>query len=310
MSADNMFADTMLYSLLERIFATVFPLVVIVLVGVIYARRHRGENRHHADMAVSNRINIDIFVPCLIFSVMASKDFSLGAYATLIIGAALVIMGSGLITLPLCKVLGVSRKTFVPPMMFNNSGNLGLPLALLAFGEQGLAAAIAMFLVSNLLHFSLGNYIINDQANTKSLLSNPIIIATVAGLIWNLTGFTLPEYIATALDMLGQIAIPLMLFSLGVRMSEVDFTYWKIGLYGAVLSPLSGIIVALPFAWAVDLSDQYTGYLVLFAVMPPAVLNFMLAERYQQQPQIVASVVLLGNIASLVFVPVTLFFIL
>lgn len=112
------------------------------------------------------------------------------------------------------------------------------------------------------------------------------------------------------IDMLGQIAIPLMLFSLGVRMTNVDFSNWRIGLYGAILSPLTGVVVAIPFALLMDLSAEHTAYLILFATLPPAVLNFMVAERYNQESHIVASVVLLANISSVIIIPITLFFIL
>ncbi len=290
--------------LLERIFSTVFPLVAIVTVGFLYARKAES------NMSVANRLNMDIFVPALIFSVMAAKSFDLLEYMDLMIGSVVIVLGSGLITLPLCKVLGVKPKTFVPPMMFNNCGNLGLPLALLAFGDAGLAAAVAMFLVSNLLHFSLGIYIVNDQARLRSLATNPMIIATVVGVVWSLAGWTLPSWAKTPIDMLGQISIPLMLFSLGVRMTDVDLSNWRVGMYGAILSPLTGIIIAIPFALLLNLSPVHTAYLILFAALPPAVLNFMVSERYNMEPHTVASVVLLGNISSLNFIPITLFFIL
>ena len=120
----------------------------------------------------------------------------------------------------------------------------------------------------------------------------------------------LPSWLATPIDMVGQISIPLMLFGLGVRMITVDMSNWKIGLYGAIFSPLSSLIFALPFAYFMDLSVEYTAYIVLFSVLPPAVLNYMFSERYNQEPQVVASIVLIGNIASLVIIPATLFFIL
>lgn len=296
--------STSLLPLLERIFATVFPLVTIVTVGFLYARKT------DSDMAVANRINIDIFVPALIFSVMASKSFNLAGYWDLILGTFLMIIGSGLLAWPVCKLLKLNPKVFAPPTMFNNCGNLGLPLALLAFGEAGLNAAVIMFLVSTLLHFSLGVHILHDKAQFKTLATNPMVLATIAGLVWSYSGWTLPVWAKTPIDMLGQISIPLMLFALGVRMTDVDLSEWKSGLLWGLYAPLTGFAVALPFAWLAGLSEQHTAYFLLFSILPPAVLNYMLAERYQQSPHTVASIVLLGNIASLVVVPVTLFFVL
>lgn len=296
--------STVLLSLMDRVFATVFPIIAIVTVGYLYARKHAP------DMAVANRINMDIFLPALIFSVMAGKNFDLYAHLDLALGSAIMVLGAGLAMKPVAGLLGVHPKTFVPPMMFNNCGNLGLPLAYLAFGDAGLSAFVVMFLVSNLMHFSLGIHIVNENAKLSSLASNPIVIATFVGLGWAMLKLPLPSWLATPIDMVGQISIPLMLFGLGVRMITVDMSNWKIGLYGAIFSPLSSLIFALPFAYIMDLSAEYTAYIVLFSVLPPAVLNYMFSERYNQEPQVVASIVLIGNIASLIIIPATLFFIL
>ena len=296
--------STVLLSLMDRVFATVFPIIAIVTVGYLYARKHAP------DMAVANRINMDIFLPALIFSVMAGKNFDLYAHLDLALGSAVMVLGAGLAMKPVAGLLGVHPKTFVPPMMFNNCGNLGLPLAYLAFGDAGLSAFVVMFLVSNLMHFSLGIHIVNENAKLSSLASNPIVIATFVGLGWAMLKLPLPSWLATPIDMVGQISIPLMLFGLGVRMITVDMSNWKIGLYGAIFSPLSSLIFALPFAYIIDLSAEYTAYIVLFSVLPPAVLNYMFSERYNQEPQVVASIVLIGNIASLIIIPATLFFIL
>lgn len=178
-----------LYPLLERVFLTVFPLAVIVLIAFIYARKYE------TDMRIPNRLNMDIFLPALIFAVMASESFDLSTYSMLSAGALVTVLGSGLIALPIARALGLGAKTFVPPMMFNNCGNLGLPLALLAFGELGLAAMMAMFLISNTLHFTLGSYIVSGSASPRKILLNPMIMATLLGLAWNLLGLPFPEFI-------------------------------------------------------------------------------------------------------------------
>ncbi|MBV1787039.1 AEC family transporter [Marinobacterium sp. D7] len=296
--------DVTSLQLIERIFQTVVPLVAIVGLGYIYARRS------HVDMSVANRINMDLFCPALIFSVMSAKSFDLVTHIDLAIGALLVVLGSGLLVWPLCRLIGVAPKTFVPPMMFNNSGNLGIPLVVLAFGEYALPAAVVMFLVENLLHFTVGMYIMDHRTHPMTLARNPMILATVAGLIWSLFKLPLPMVVHTPIDMLGKIAIPLMLFALGVRMTSIDFSNWKPGLWGSFLAPLSGLLIAIPVTFALGLDQQQTAYLILFGALPPAVLNYMVSERYNQEPQQVASIVLISNMASLAIIPLTLAFIL
>lgn len=296
--------ENTVFMLLERIFQTVVPLVAIVSIGYFYARWRT------TDMAIANRINIDVFCPALIFSVMSAKSFDLPTYSVLAAGAAIVVLGSGLLLLPACRLLGIQRKTFLPPMMFNNSGNLGIPLLVLAFGEQALPAAVVMFLVENLLHFTVGIYMMDHRTNPFNVLRMPMIIATIAGLLVSSLGVTLPSTVQIPVDMLGQIAIPLMLFALGVRMTSVDFTHWKIGMWGALLTPLSGIAIALLLYPVLNLPDEHFAYLLIFGALPPAVLNYMIAERYNQEPHLVAPIVLIGNIGSLVVIPLVLVFVL
>ena len=290
--------------LLERIFLTVFPLVAIVTTGYFYARRHKP------DMSIANQINIDVFVPALIFAALSAESFDLLKYQSLALAAVVVVLGSGLLLLPLCRLLGVHPKTFIPPMMFSNSGNLGIPLIVLAFGEQALQAAIVLFLVENVLHFTVGIYILDHKTRLLNLLRMPMILATILGLVWS--SFGLPNYpaIHTFIEMLGQIAIPLMLFALGVRMTSVDLSHWRIGSLSAILCPASGILIALICQQFLQLDQTQFAYLIVFGALPPAVLNYMIAERYNQEPHHVASIVLMGNLGSLIFIPLTLAFIL
>jgi predicted permease len=108
------------------------------------------------------------------------------------------------------------------------------------------------------------------------------------------------------MKMLGDACIPLMLFALGVRMLDVSLKSWNIGLMGAIVCPIAGLAVALLLDQFISLTAEQRGQMFLFASLPPAVFCFMVAEQYKQEPDKVASIVLLGNLAALLFVPVGL----
>ena len=110
-------------------------------------------------------------------------------YADLAIGTAIIILGTALMLLPIIKIINWPLRVFLPPMMFNNSGNMGLPLALFAFGEKALPAAIIMFLVENTLHFSVGNGIVTKSFSPLKLLRMPMLVATFAGISVSMTEF-------------------------------------------------------------------------------------------------------------------------
>jgi len=287
-----------------QVFEIVFPIFAIVLLGYLYARRFGP------DMASANRLNLEIFTPALIFSVLSGEGFELARYAELALAAMIVVLGSGLLAWPFGRLFGYPNRVFLPPMMFNNSGNMGLPLALFAFGEAALPAAMILFLVENTLHFTVGNAMLTGHVNPLRLLRMPMLVATLAGLAVAVFELHVPGPLHEAIDLLGQIAIPLMLFALGVRMTGVDLSDWRIGLAGALVCPLSGLAMAWVATRAVPLPQIQVAQLVVFAALPPAVLNFMLAERYHIDPRKVAAIVLLGNLASLAVLPVVLFYVL
>ncbi|MDX1398689.1 MAG: AEC family transporter [Oceanospirillum sp.] len=286
--------------LVEKLLLTVFPLFLVVAIGAFYGRWKP------TDISTANRMNMDVFVPALVFSVLADKSFDMVAYQDLALASALIVLGSGVVLLPIVKLLGWNLKTFIPPMMFNNTGNMGIPLIVLAFGEAALPAAVMVFIVEMLLHFSIGLYILDHKTKLTAMLKMPVVQATILGFIFSFMGWSLPEAVAIPMEMLGQISIPLMLFTLGVRLLSVDLSDWKMGITGAILCPLSGLLMAwlATFIWTFE--PQQLAILIVFSALPPAVLNYMIAEQFNQEPARVASIVLLGNFASVITLPLVL----
>lgn len=290
--------------MLIRILEVMIPVIVVAGLGYLYSLRYR------TDLAAINAISVNVFLPALVFTVMSSQDFDLTRYPGLAIAAAAVFFGSGLIAWPIANFLKYDVRTFVPPMMFNNCGNLGLPLALLAFGDSGLAPAIVLLIVTNLLYFSFGIYIVDQQVHWRSVLLSPPILASVAGLVVSLWGVPVPTMIATPIAMLGDALIPVMLFALGIRLVDVNLDDWKIGLIAAALCPLTALVVALGIQPLLQLPDDQFRQLLLYCALPPAVLVYLVAEQYQQEPQKVAAIVGFGNIAAIIIVPAMLPFVL
>ncbi|HEV8553437.1 MAG TPA: AEC family transporter [Casimicrobiaceae bacterium] len=286
--------------MLERILGIILPVFSIIVLGYLYARRAKP------DMAWVNRLNMNVLAPALIFTALASKDFDLFANKMLILGSIGVVLGSGLLAWPFARLLHEDPRTFVPPMMFNNCGNMGLPLAVLAFGPAGLSAMVAMFTISNLLHFTLGLHIVDRHAAFWPVLKNPMVIATFIGFVFAITHPPMPDWLMLAIKMTGDAMIPLMLISLGVRMAEVSWGGWHLGVVGALVCPLTGIAMAALLTPVLGLDGMQRGLLILFGCLPPAVLNFMVAEQYSQEPAKVASIVLLGNLLAIAFVPLGL----
>ena len=286
--------------MIGQVISTVVPVIAVVLVGYFYA------HRVSTDVASINRVNMDIFLPALIFSALATREFDANLDGWLVISATVIVIGSGFVALPIARWLAVDAKTFCPPMMFSNSGTLGLPLALLAFGESEFSNAMLLFVTTNLLFFTLGAYLIGRDVPWRSILSSPVVLATFLGMASGMLSLPMPEFVMVPAKLLGDVALPLMLFTLGVRMTAVRRSDLRVGLAGALMCPLSGLIVAgLLIPW-LPLSADHHALLLLFAVLPPAVVNHLLAESYRRDPEKVAAIVVVGHALSVLFVPLGL----
>lgn len=286
----------------ERILAIILPIYAIVAVGYLYARRWQP------DMEAANRLNMDVFVPALVFHALSTSAIPVGGFLPLLGGALLIILGSGALGYPIARRLGIEPKTLLPTLMFNNSGNIGVPLAVLACGGGALPAAVLLLVMQTTLHFTLGVWILDRKAPILQLLRTPALVATAAGFLCNALGVRLPASVALPIEMLGNVAVPLMLLALGVRLVAVDLSAWRIGLLGALLRPLAGVAIFLLVAPLLPLSDLDRALLLLFATLPPAVMNFIFAERYGQEPAKVAAIVMMGNLLSVLTLGVALAF--
>ena len=291
-------------ALVYQIISIMFPIVAIVSVGWILGRVSNIE------MDTANRLNLDVFVPALVFSSFSDKTFSLAPHVSLALAGLVIVLGAGLVALIISKTTRYNFRTIAPPMMFHNAGNVGLPIMSLAFGKAGLVTGLVLFLVGNLTHYGLGTYILSAGQGIKIMLRQTVIWAAVFALIINASPVLIPNSLMLPVTMLGQIAIPLMLFSLGVRIASIDFQEWRIGLIFAVLTPVIGFAIAFALVMLYDFTAIQAGSLLLFGALPPAVMNFLFAERFNQQPQSVASIVLLGNLFAMITLPLALAYVL
>lgn len=289
-----------------RIIDITFPIFSIVALGFYCGYKF------NPDMRIANQLNMDVFVPALVFSVIIGQAVDVRNYLPLIGAALLVIIGSGVLIWPLARLLNIELKTLAPPMMFNNAGNMGLPLMVLTFGEQALPIAMILFLVENTIHFTLGMAWLNNNhqehkamGHLRTMLS-PLIIISFVAIVLGMTDIKPPATLMLPIDMVGQIVIPLMLFSLGVRLASSSLKTLPLGIIGGLACPLTGLLMVIIIQPFFDLDMTQTGALFLFGALPPAILNFMFAERYNQEPDKVASIVIVGNGLTLITLPLAL----
>ena len=286
--------------LVARIVSILFPVFALVAFGYFYGRKHTS------DMTVANRLNMHVFTPALIFAGLSTKSYDLATYGMLAFGMLIMVLGSGIVAWVLARVTNTQLPTLALPLMFNNGVNLGVPLAMLTFGADIVPLAILLFVVSASLHFSLGIWLLDHRAKIGNLWRNPVVLAAIAGFAIGASHTEVWPPLQTSVHMLGDISIPLALFGLGVRLTDGAMSQWRIGIVVAVARPVAGMAIAWCAARMLGLEGRQAQLLLLYGALPPAVMNYVFAEHYGRDPDKMASIVLIGNLASIVFVPIAL----
>ena len=281
----------------SKIASITLPIFTLVLVGFLYSRRVKP------DLGGANKLVVDIALPILIFISLSAKSFD-PISAMSFTGASIVlILLTGLIAWPFAKFSGASVQAFLPCAMFTNVGPIGIPLIALAYGPEGMAPAVVLLVISNILHFTLGAGVMSGKVDWRMVYANPLVWSTVLGVASSQLQITLPEWVQTSCTMIGSVLVPMMLMSLGARLASSQVADAWVGVRSGVLILIIRLAAVLLALWFIPLEGLERGALILFACLPSAVFNFMLADKFQVEPNKVASTVIIGHILSLAFLP-------
>ncbi|WP_278921989.1 MULTISPECIES: AEC family transporter [Pseudophaeobacter] len=252
------------------------------------------------------RLAMTLAVPALIFTALMKTDLDKGALGVFVIAALLGHLLLALVGAILVKLGHLNRQTYLAPFIFGNTGNLGIPLALFAFGEAGLGYAVVMLAVSAVLSFTLGLTLVAGKGGGGKALKEPMVWATLLGALFLWQDWQTPQFLTNTLDLIGQMAIPMMLITLGVAIARLS--PGKTGL--AVLLSLAKLCTSVAIGWglglAFGLDDIAFGVLVLQLATPVAVTSYLLAEKFGAEAEAVAGLVVVSTLMAIAALPLVL----
>jgi len=288
-----------------EIFSIIAPVFVCAFIGFIWVKL--GQT-FAADFA--SKIIVYISTPCLIFSTFMEVDIDRSAFLNLLLAAVLTTLCSGLIAWPVLKILKQDLHAFLPSQIFPNCGNMGLPLCLLAFGEEGLALGITFFTINAVSHFSVGASISAGQLSFKNLLKNPIFVAVLITLIMVFNGIKSPVWLYNSTELLGGISIPMMLIALGVSLAQFKISSLKLSLALSIFRLVTGFVMGVGITLLLGLEGAARGVVILQSTMPIAVFAYLFASQNNRRPDEVAGTVVISTILSFLTLPLLLLYIL
>lgn len=287
-----------LAELLVTVAPIIAPVFVVAAIGFGWARAGMPFDTEFTTTLVSN-----LSFPCLIVSTLANLDVDPTAFSQMASAGALTVLATGAVAAAILKLFGLPQPVYWPPLVFGNVGNMGLPLCLFAFGDEGLALGIIFFTVFVAIQFTLGISVAAGRLSARTLVRTPLAWACLLGIGLQLAGFGLPRWVENTIGLVGDLAIPLMLLTLGIALANLKVASLKRSVLLSLGRLALGLVVGLIFAEILGLDGAVRGVLILESAMPVAVLNYLFAARYDRSPEDIAGLVLVSTALSFLTLP-------
>lgn len=288
----------------NELFAILAPILITTGVGYVW-----GKSGAEFPTEFISRIVMNIGTPCLVIGVMAKVEVKPEVMGDVALGTALIMLAMGLIGWVWLSALKLPVATYLPPLIFPNNGNMGLPLCLFAFGQTGLALALGSFMVMMVFTFTFGLFLMAEgswRSRFTSVAKQPVIYAMAIAVGLLVTHTSLPRWLSNTVDLIGGIAIPLMTIALGVSLAGLKIRFLKRSFAFSLARIFGGLLLGYLVCWAMGLEGVSKSVVLLQSAMPIAVFNYLLALRYNRQPEEVAGMVLVSTLIAFAGLPLLL----
>ena len=285
-------------SVIAALFEIMAPISLIALVGFWLAK-----TSDILDSARLSSLAMLVSTPCLVFSTLTSTDLPPSVLLHVSLAALCVCCFAITFAIVSLKYLRLSPGTFLPSLTMPNSGNLGLPLVLLAFGESGLAFGIAFYFVIALFQYTVMPIVVAGKFSLEKVLKEPLIWAVLAANSVKFGGIPVPSVIADTTDILGGMMIPIMLLLLGAAIARLGLGDLGKSIKLAFLRLGIGLAAGTSTIFLLGTSGIASGTIFLMAAMPSALVTYVLAERFDREADKIAGLVVTSTMISLIFLP-------
>tara|TARA_B100002052_G_scaffold70667_1_gene64021 strand:- start:417 stop:1301 length:885 start_codon:yes stop_codon:yes gene_type:complete len=284
-----------------NLISIVFPIFIIILIGFIWNKFNNNLNEEEIIKLITW-----IGAPCLIFNTLININISYSLLKDIVYIAIILTFLMLIFSMVIIKIFKEPVRALINPMTFQNSGNLGLTICLFSFGQIGLELAVIYFMVTSVLHFTLGLSIWSGNISLKHLLKAPVVYAVILGLLINYNGLKLPIAISNATTVLAGITIPLLLLTMGASIAKINFKIeTKI-----VFLTLTRTLLALILAYLLTIFFKIDGVaqkiILMQGVLPAPIFTYMFASQYKVSPEKVANYLMTSTLISIITITVFL----
>ena len=287
-----------------KIFEVIFP--VFFVIGIGY---YLGKKNPKFDTNFITNFAGNIGTPAMIFYTVTTTGITLDIFISYFIYAIIMIAGFAVVGLILLFFLKKDLSMELPPLILPNTGNMGVPICLFAYGTQGLGVASAVASVIILFHFTLGVFLAQKKFSFDILIKSPPVYAIIISVIFLYFKINTPIFLENTTFLLTYATIFLVLMSLGIALTRFKFSL-KNSIIMSLCRVLLGPIIAYMIIHYFKLSGLAAGVLLIQSAMPSAILNYLVGSMYSPKKVVdsIASTIVISTLMSFISIPVVVFF--
>ena len=287
-----------------KIFEVIFPVFFVIGVGYYLGKKNPKFDTNFITVFAGN-----IGTPAMIFYTVTTTGITLNIFIHYFVYALIMIGGFALIGLILLFLLKKDLSMELPPLILPNTGNMGIPICLFAYGTEGLGIASAVASVIILFHFTLGIFLAKKKFSLDVVVKSPPVYAIIISVIFLFFQIQTPLFLENTTFLLTYATIFLVLMSLGIALTKLKFSL-KDSILLSLCRVILGPIIAFIIIYYFNLSGFAAGVLLIQSAMPSAILNYLVGSMYSPKKIVdsIASTIVVSTIISFFTIPIVVFF--
>jgi predicted permease len=284
-----------------RVAALLLPVVACAAVGSYWAWKKKPFPADFISVLAAN-----FATPALVFHTLLTTPLSgqalLQAGAATLLGLAL----SAALSAAALRLMKLPVLALLPAAVLPNAGNLGLPMAQLAFGAEGLAIAVAAFAITSMVQHTVAVWVLSRSSPQRTRMPRGVVFAVAAAVALRWSGWSLPVPVLDSARLVGSMTVPLMLLSLGYALMTVSHGGLRLGARLGLTRLVTGMLAGLGVGALMGLAPLAAGVMLIQLAMPVAVASYLYAERLTPHGEIAAGAVLVSTLALVLLSPALL----
>ncbi len=282
-----------------QVIQIVAPAFLIIGIGYFYQSKVGG------DIKSLSRLTMSTVVPAFALKNIYEMNLDGFVVGSVLLSAIIIIIFPGVLAWLFIK--NNEKRGIYLPIMFMNTINLPFPILIAAYGTESIPYALMFYFATFIGIFTLGLVIVSGAGKgARQVFKESVFWVLILAFLIRWTGIELPDFVINPINLLSQATIPMVLMVLGMQLAHAEITDMRLSLLAVSFRMIGGLIAALFCVWVFQLEGLALKVVILVAIMPSAIINFLVTQKYQANPRVVASTILISTIASIIIIPLAL----